>query len=631
VPTARSTEVPSALAPTPQEETHPAAGRRGTLSIELDPAVTPVASEIPVRLTLAVLGVSGAPIHGVAFNARVTNGAGTVVYSADGLRDEQGVHRFWLGPLASGHYRVEAAANPTDDTPSDDDFTGPVEKSLEFDAKPAGPLDTIDLGLSVDGARAGVATRIAFAARNTKDGKAIVQTDNYVEIRKGALLVFRSGNLHAPNGNLSFQYGFAEAGAYQVTLSTFPARSGGPTFKPISKSLSVNVGAAGPAGPAAKPARPNVVAPERGPGPALIVTAGPAIGPAPAELPVRISVEAVDAARQPIPDLDLDLVVKDTADAVVFAGNGIRMVDGREQLWVGPLKTGYYRVTAKTAPSADASKQQAQPPTTDAAKPQAAPAADTPQQQAAPAADPPKEKPPAVPTLTSERVFEVLPAGFDQPAELNLSVTPPRPGVPSTIRYGLTSPADGAPIVGSEGYLTIFRDGLMVYQVSGLRPQGPVQTIDYNLADPGNYTISMTALPTPMQASHPFAPVGRTIATTVAPPVPARAQTATARATPTVANKVMPIVEVTVGVKDLRFEPSTMEVARGSVLRLTLSNTSVLPHNFAIGDLKFDMPTVDGGKKVTQDVTLDQPGEYQYVCTVLGHKEAGMVGKLVVK
>jgi nitrite reductase (NO-forming) len=93
----------------------------------------------------------------------------------------------------------------------------------------------------------------------------------------------------------------------------------------------------------------------------------------------------------------------------------------------------------------------------------------------------------------------------------------------------------------------------------------------------------------------------------------------------------MPIVEVTVGVKDLRFEPSTMEVARGSVLRLTLSNTSVLPHNFAIGDLKFDMPTVDGGKKVTQDVTLDQPGEYQYVCTVLGHKEAGMVGKLVVK
>ena len=38
----------------------------------------------------------------------------------------------------------------------------------------------------------------------------------------------------------------------------------------------------------------------------LFVQAGPAIGPAPAELPVHVSVAALDAARRPIPDVDLE-------------------------------------------------------------------------------------------------------------------------------------------------------------------------------------------------------------------------------------------------------------------------------------------------------------------------------------
>lgn len=36
------------------------------------------------------------------------------------------------------------------------------------------------------------------------------------------------------------------------------------------------------------------------------------------------------------------------------------------------------------------------------------------------------------------------------------------------------------------------------------------------------------------------------------------------------------------------------------------------------------------GSRNTIEFTPSEPGEYEFVCTVAGHKEAGMVGTLVV-
>ena len=52
------------------------------------------------------------------------------------------------------------------------------------------------------------------------------------------------------------------------------------------------------------------------------------------------------------------------------------------------------------------------------------------------------------------------------------------------------------------------------------------------------------------------------------------------------------------------------------------------PHNFSIDALGIDVDIAPGA---TEQVVINAPaGEYEYYCNVPGHKEAGMVGTLIV-
>ena len=60
-----------------------------------------------------------------------------------------------------------------------------------------------------------------------------------------------------------------------------------------------------------------------------------------------------------------------------------------------------------------------------------------------------------------------------------------------------------------------------------------------------------------------------------------------------------------------------------------VSNHSPMPHNFAIEGNGIKVQSKDFGAHTTNTFTVKglQAGEYQLVCNVPGHKEAGMVAK----
>src|SRR3989304_1594220 len=114
------------------------------------------------------------------------------------------------------------------------------------------------------------------------------------------------------------------------------------------------------------------------------------------------------------------------------------------------------------------------------------------------------------------------------------------------------------------------------------------------------------------------------------------------------------VQEFSVTAVDLAFQPTTLEVTAGMPVRLTMINEGALDHDFSILEIPMEttgatavaMPghdmgamTVDPqlhmavtmGMSNTIEFTPTKPGTYEFFCTVAGHKEAGMMGRLVVK
>ncbi len=117
------------------------------------------------------------------------------------------------------------------------------------------------------------------------------------------------------------------------------------------------------------------------------------------------------------------------------------------------------------------------------------------------------------------------------------------------------------------------------------------------------------------------------------------------------------LLEVTINVvegRTWRYEPATLEIPAGQRVRLTYVNDGRAEHDMEIPGLPASNVEREGG--VAHDVSLGgghrdddvvaahampgttavvlftptQPGEYDFNCTLPGHKEAGMVGRIIV-
>lgn len=91
------------------------------------------------------------------------------------------------------------------------------------------------------------------------------------------------------------------------------------------------------------------------------------------------------------------------------------------------------------------------------------------------------------------------------------------------------------------------------------------------------------------------------------------------------------VADITVVTSEFKFNPDTITVHAGQHVRVTLDNTKgTLKHDFHQPDLNLHAE-VDAGKKTVFEFTPTKVGTFDLTCDVPGHKDAGMVGKLIVQ
>lgn len=118
------------------------------------------------------------------------------------------------------------------------------------------------------------------------------------------------------------------------------------------------------------------------------------------------------------------------------------------------------------------------------------------------------------------------------------------------------------------------------------------------------------------------------------------------------AKKPARIVKVTMGEVDGRimFMPSKVDVKEGEKIRFMLRNNGELDHEFVLGCAADHLQHAEATKK-SPDIAYNDtnarrlapkksseivwkfntPGEFEFACLIPGHREAGMVGIVVVK
>lgn len=110
--------------------------------------------------------------------------------------------------------------------------------------------------------------------------------------------------------------------------------------------------------------------------------------------------------------------------------------------------------------------------------------------------------------------------------------------------------------------------------------------------------------------------------------------------------------EVTLTMQEFAFEPAEISATVGQPVKLTLVNKGALLHDFTSMDAEVEVMSMDEGAEHEMDemdmemmrlhtavdightetieFTPTQAGTYTFFCTVEGHQEAGMGGKIVV-
>lgn len=107
-----------------------------------------------------------------------------------------------------------------------------------------------------------------------------------------------------------------------------------------------------------------------------------------------------------------------------------------------------------------------------------------------------------------------------------------------------------------------------------------------------------------------------------------------------------PSTQIGVTLADFKFEPDSFTVPAGQEITLNAENTGNVVHSFVILqkdksvgtefneedqiNVYWETEIPAGGTKDTSFIAPSDPGEYEIVCHVPGHVQAGMVGKLTV-
>ncbi len=100
----------------------------------------------------------------------------------------------------------------------------------------------------------------------------------------------------------------------------------------------------------------------------------------------------------------------------------------------------------------------------------------------------------------------------------------------------------------------------------------------------------------------------------------------------------------------MRFSPDKITAKLGETVRIQVTNSGAMLHEFVIGtkaenaahaalmvkfpDMEHDAPYmahVPAGKTADIIWTFNKPGEFEFACLIAGHYQSGMVGTITVK
>jgi len=118
-------------------------------------------------------------------------------------------------------------------------------------------------------------------------------------------------------------------------------------------------------------------------------------------------------------------------------------------------------------------------------------------------------------------------------------------------------------------------------------------------------------------------------------------------------SSTQPAAEFTLDASDFAYSVPSMTVKVGEPVQLTINNVGALEHDFVIeqidaatkviqdsgseehhahgAEAKYDLHvSAQVGETSIIEFTVNEPGTYQFFCSVPGHKDAGMVGELTV-
>jgi uncharacterized cupredoxin-like copper-binding protein len=86
---------------------------------------------------------------------------------------------------------------------------------------------------------------------------------------------------------------------------------------------------------------------------------------------------------------------------------------------------------------------------------------------------------------------------------------------------------------------------------------------------------------------------------------------------------------IELGMHDTYFDPTSVTIPADTETTIKVTNHGALPHNFSVPQLNISVD-VDAGASVDVTIPATAAGEYDFDCNVPGHKDAGMIGKLIV-
>jgi plastocyanin len=87
------------------------------------------------------------------------------------------------------------------------------------------------------------------------------------------------------------------------------------------------------------------------------------------------------------------------------------------------------------------------------------------------------------------------------------------------------------------------------------------------------------------------------------------------------------------GLDTMRFDPGSVAVAPGETVTVTFRNDGVILHDLVTTGATENvrLERVPGGTQQRATFRATRPGAYAVICTQPGHREAGMVGQIVVR